>query len=197
VNTPYLPRSPVAPLGLFRAAFGDNYYAVHFQTPGVADAGLARQVRRVFTQLMRRGVPLAEIEAAAAQAGRMRNLVEVVEAEQSFGAPLLAAADLDFYVETFERTGFTGALNWYRNIDRNWETTPQLAEARISVPSLMVTAEWDPVLRPELALPMAAYIRDLETHCVPSCGHWTQQERPAELNAILIDWLRRRFGTVG
>ncbi len=98
------------------------------------------------------------------------------------------------YVRAFERTGFTGGLNWYRNMDRNWETTPQLDGARIEVPSLMVTAEWDPVLRPEMAEAMPAYVPDLETVMIPACGHWTQQERPAELNRVITDWLRRRFG---
>lgn len=79
-------------------------------------------------------------------------------------------------------------------MDRNWETTPQLDGARIEVPSLMVTAEWDPVLRPEMAEAMPAYVPDLETVMIPGCGHWTQQERPAELNRVITDWLRRRFG---
>src|SRR2546425_83145 len=64
--------------------------------------------------------------------------------------------------EAFERTGFTGAINWYRNLDRNWETTPELDGACIEVPSLMVTAEWDPVLRPELAEAMRELVPDLE-----------------------------------
>jgi len=194
VNTPYLPRGPMAPLELLRAAFGDNYYAVHFQAPGVADAGLARDVRRVFTQLFRRGVPIAEVEAKVATAGRMLNMVEIVDDGNPLGAPLLDDAELQVYVDTFTRTGFTGGLNWYRNLDRNWETTPQLDGARIAVPSLMVTAEWDPVLRPEMAEPMRSYVDDLETVMIPRCGHWTPQERPDALNHVLVDWLTRRFG---
>ena len=100
-------------------------------------------------------------------------------------------------IQAFTRSGFTGPLNWYRNIDRNWETTPELDGARIEVPSLMVTAAWDPVLRPEMAEPMRSLVTDLEVHQIPACGHWTQQEKPAELNAIMIDWLRRRFGGAG
>jgi len=193
VNTPYLPRGPMAPIPMLRAAFGDDYYAVHFQEPGVADAGLMRDVRKVFTQLLRRGVPIGEVEAAMAKAGRMRNMVEIVHESEPLGAPLLPDAELQVYVDTFTRTTFTGGLNWYRNLDRNWETTPQLENARIAVPSLMVTAEWDPVLRPEMAEPMKSYVSDLEVVMIPQCGHWTQQEKPAELNRVLVDWLRRRF----
>lgn len=61
----------------------------------------------------------------------------------------------------------------------------------------MITAEWDAVLRPELAEPMRAFVDDLEVHMIPQCGHWTQQEKPAELNAAVTGWLRRRFGSAG
>ncbi len=64
---------------------------------------------------------------------------------------------------------------------------------RITVPSLMVVAEWDPVLRPELTEPMKALVPDLEIATILRCGHWTQAERPDELNRILVDWLTRRF----
>jgi pimeloyl-ACP methyl ester carboxylesterase len=193
VNTPYFPRAPMPPVALMRAAFGDNHYIVHFQAPGVADAALARDVRRVFTQLVRRGVPRAEVEARLAARGSMPNLVEMVEDPQPLGEPLLDAADLQVYVDAFTRTGFTGGINWYRNMDRNWEETPELAGARITVPSLMVVAEWDAALRPELAEPMKGLVDDLEFVTIPRCGHWTQQEHPDELNRILVDWLRRRF----
>ncbi|MEW6269716.1 MAG: alpha/beta hydrolase [Thermodesulfobacteriota bacterium] len=193
VNTPAFQRAPMAPTAIFRAMFGDNYYVVHFQQPGVADAALAKNVRRVFTQIMRRGVPLDELAARAVNAdGKMRNFVELVEGETAPGEPLLAGDELETYVRAFERTGFTGGINWYRNLDRNWETTPQLAGARIEVPSLMVTAELDPVLRPEMAEQMKAFVSDLETVMIPGCGHWTQQEKPAELNRAMVDWLSRR-----
>ncbi len=192
VNTPYLPRAPMPPVAMIRAALGDNHYMVHFQEPGVADRALAADVRRVFTQLMRRGVPLETVAERLAARGRMPNLVELVMDEEALGEPLLDDAALAVYVDTFTRTGFTGGINWYRNLDRNWETTPQLAGARITVPSLMVVAEWDAALRPELAEPMKGLVDDLECVTIPRCGHWTQQEHPDELNRILADWLGRR-----
>ena len=193
VNTPAFPRAPMAPIALFRAMLGENYYIVHFQQPGVADAGLARDVRRVFTQLMRGGVPLDQLASRAVRDdGKVRNMVEIVEGEQGLGAPLLSAEELEVYVSAFERTGFTGGINWYRNLDRNWEQTPHLDGARIDVPSLMITAELDPVLRPEMAEQMASFVTDLETVMIPGCGHWTQQEKPDELNRAMIQWLERR-----
>jgi len=189
VNTPYFPRPSAPPLTLMRAMWGDNYYVVHFQKPGEADTALARDVRRVFTQLMRSGVPLEETR----KLWHRRNLVEAVTGPELPGRPLLSEEELGVYVRAFERTGFTGGINWYRNMDRNWETTPELAGATIAVPSLMITAEHDPVLRPQLAEAMRDLVPDLETVMIPGCGHWTQQERPGELSRIMIDWLTRRF----
>ena len=102
-------------------------------------------------------------------------------------------AELEVFIATFEETGFTGGVNWYRNFDRNWETAPEIGAEKIEVPSLMVTAEWDPVLRPEMAAGMPSLVTDLETAMIEKCGHWTQQEKPEELNRILLDWLGRRF----
>jgi pimeloyl-ACP methyl ester carboxylesterase len=197
VNTPYLPRAPMAPIAVLRAAFGDTHYMVHFQQPGEADAALARDVRRVFTQLMRRGVAPEEASARLAAWGRMLTMVEMVEAPESLGASLLSEEDLAVYVDAFSRTGFTGGINWYRNMDRNWETTPALDGARITVPSLMVVAEWDMALPPALAEPMRSLVDDLELATIPQCGHWTPQEQPEALNRILADWLGRRFGAGG
>lgn len=193
VNTPASARAPMAPTRIFKAMFGDNFYVLHFQTPGVADEGLARDVRRTFVKLMRSGVPLEEFgENALREDGSVRNMVEAVEGDGEVGELILSEAELAFYVDAFERTGFTGGINWYRNFDRNWELSAAWADNPIDVPSLMVTAELDPALRPELAEPMKSFVPDLETVQIAGAGHWTQQEKPAELNRILVDWLRRR-----
>jgi pimeloyl-ACP methyl ester carboxylesterase len=109
------------------------------------------------------------------------------------GEPILRPEELDHYVRVFERTGFDGGIHWYRNMDRNWETTAPLTGAKVAVPALMVTAEWDPVLRPQLAAGMQAFVPDLETVMIEKCGHWTQQEKPRELNLLLTRWLCKRF----
>jgi pimeloyl-ACP methyl ester carboxylesterase len=112
----------------------------------------------------------------------------------NLGEPLMPDDELAVYLDTFAETGFTGGLNWYRNFDHNWESTPEQDGAHITVPSLMVTAEWDPVLPPAIAQGMPGYCDDLEMQMIGKCGHWTQQEHPDEFNRILIDWLTRRFG---
>jgi pimeloyl-ACP methyl ester carboxylesterase len=117
-------------------------------------------------------------------------------------APLSAAlpdwlteADIDFYAGEFTRTGFRGGLNWYRNIDRNWEVLAPFAGATVRVPALYVAGERDLVLAfpgaKELIANLTTFVPQLrQTIILPGCGHWTQQERPEAVNAAMIDFLR-------
>jgi pimeloyl-ACP methyl ester carboxylesterase len=196
VNTPFLPRGPMAPLGMMRAMAGgqdEKIYMLWFQKPGVAEAVLDARVRLVFQKLMRSAMPFEQIARESASRGGDMNPFRRLEEIPDLGDPLLSDAELDHLVSVFERTGFRGGISWYRNLDRNWETTAQLAGAKVLVPCLMVTAECDPVLRPQLAAGMQAFVPDLETVMLEKCGHWTQQEKPEELNRLMTDWLRRRF----
>jgi pimeloyl-ACP methyl ester carboxylesterase len=200
VNTPYLPRSPVPPLQLFRAFVGgriERHYIAWFQEPGVAESVLDTRARLVFEKVMRRGVDEATMQKRVLSdpAGPDLNPFRRLEEVETLGETLLTAAELETYVSTFTRTGFRGGINWYRNFDRNWETTPEVGVAKLELPCLMVTAQWDWALRPEFAAGMPGLIADLEMHQIAQCGHWTQQEKPAELNRILADWLGRRFGS--
>ena len=111
----------------------------------------------------------------------------------AIGEPLLTPTDIEVYASAFARTGFAGAINWYRNIDANAKSVPEIGTRVLDLPCLMVTAEWDAALPPQLAQSMPERCRDLEMHCIERCGHWTQQEAPEELNRILVDWLTRRF----
>ena len=201
VNTPNLPRAPLKPTQLMRALVNgqdEKMYILWFQQPGVADAVLNASARLVFEKLLRGGTSPTEAAQRAAAMGfepgdmnPFRRLADV----PAFGEPIATPEEIDHFVRTFEKTGFTGGINWYRNMDRNWETAPAVGTTKIEVPCLMVTAEWDPVLRPEMAAGMGALIPDLETKLIEKCGHWTQQEKPAELNRILVEWLSRNFGS--
>ncbi|MDH4017151.1 MAG: alpha/beta hydrolase, partial [Actinomycetota bacterium] len=116
---------------------------------------------------------------------------------ETMGEPLVPADEIAVYVEAFERSGFRGGVSWYRNFDRNWERHPQIGVEKIDVPTLMVTAEWDAALPPTMAAGMPALCNDLEMKQIAECGHWTMQEKPDELNALLVDWLQRRFPPSG
>ncbi len=104
----------------------------------------------------------------------------------------LTDAEMAAFVETFQRTGFTGGINWYRNFTRNWVRSEGMAD-KVTVPALMVMAEKDAVLPPSAADGMEAFVPYLEKVLIKDSGHWTQQEKPAEVNRVILDWLDRRF----
>jgi pimeloyl-ACP methyl ester carboxylesterase len=98
--------------------------------------------------------------------------------------------DLEYYATEFGRTGFTGGLNWYRNMRRNWELTEDLAQAKVTAPALFIAGELDPVVTMAPPDGMEEWVPDLRGKVMlPATGHWTQQERPAEVNAALLDFL--------
>jgi pimeloyl-ACP methyl ester carboxylesterase len=191
VNTPYI---PFPTTDLLRAAFSDDerLYILWFQKPGVAEAVLDRDPRLVFAKLMRRG---AKREGTLlrggpdADANPFRRLAQM----EPFGPVLLEPAELETYVRAFAKSGFRGGINWYRNIDRNKALYPEIGTQRLELPCLMVTAEWDAALPPESAAGMPAMCADLEIAAIRECGHWTQQEKPAELSRAMLDWLGRRL----
>ena len=195
VNTPFLPRAPMDPIALMRAAYGEEMYIVYFQRPGVADAALGKDVAKTLRLFYRKsGMTIEEFDKRPAEERNLA-LVRALELDESLwpGKVLLSAEELDTYAKAFTRTGFTGGINWYRNFTRNWQTTEGIAQ-KVNVPCLMVMAENDIVLRPAMADGMEAFVPDLEKHLIKNCGHWTQAEQPDELNRVMISWLKRRFG---
>ncbi len=194
VNTPFFPRLPVSPLSVMRQmAQGRFHYILYFQEPGVADAELGRDVRRSLRAFYQ--------ETRRENAERVRDHPPGVFGPREGGlldrlgdAPLpryMSAEDFEVFAQAFEKTGFTGGLNWYRNMEFNWETTAYLTGAKVQQPALMITAEWDPVLRPEMARGMEAWVPNLRrTVLIRECGHWTQQEKPEEVNTALIAFLK-------
>ncbi|HUO71237.1 MAG TPA: alpha/beta hydrolase [Solirubrobacteraceae bacterium] len=172
ISVPFTPRSPAPPVGLLRQALGEDFYIVWFQQPGVADAALARDVRRTLTSR-------AQWTAQWAQDDAQPSL-----------PPWLSEDDLRVYVQEFERTGFTGGLNYYRNIDRSWQLTSHLADARVEQPALFITGSRDPVRRFMPAQLMNGWVTDLRGRVViEGAGHWVQQERPADVGDALLRFL--------
>jgi pimeloyl-ACP methyl ester carboxylesterase len=162
---------------------------LYFQEPGVAEADLGREptttMRRMLCAQPRGGGGIDP--SAFAPDGR--GFVDRIPEPE--GLPdWLTQDELDHYIAEFTRTGFEGPVNWYRNLDRNWELTPQLAGAKVEVPSLFIGGKRDPVL---IMSPPAAAHPHLTDHrgdvLVEGAGHWVQQQSPGAVNPALLDFL--------
>jgi pimeloyl-ACP methyl ester carboxylesterase len=97
--------------------------------------------------------------------------------------------DIAVFAAAFRAGGLRGPINFYRNFHKNWETTEHLGGKQVTAPSLMITAEKDPVLRPEMANGMERWVPNVRFHHIKDSGHWTQQEQPEEVNRAMIDFL--------
>ena len=198
LSVPFRPRGKVRPTSVMPRTDDAVFYQLYFQQPGVAEADLEEDVR-----VSVRGVLLRIAGEAAGAAGGGFSMVPVSggmrertrQAAQADLPGWLTQADIDFYAGEFARTGFRGGLNWYRNIDRNWEMLAPFAGAKVTVPALYVAGDRDLVLAfpgaTELVAGLKAFVPNLrETVILPGCGHWTQQERPEAVNAAMIGFLR-------
>lgn len=193
VNTPHLPRAPIDPIELFKKRFGETMYIVQFQDSArEPDRIFGSRVEQTFDAFMRKPSPRNEAEPKPLNLA-FPQMIAVYDAKHDPRTPILSEAEKRVFVDTFTATGFTGGINWYRNMTRNW----QRSEGRdqiVRVPSLMIMAENDAVLPPSAADGMEKLVPDLEKYLVRDSGHWTQQEQPAEVSAKLIEWRKKRFG---
>ena len=172
LSVPLVPRAPAAPLPIMRKHLGEDFYIVWFQEPGVAEQALGRDVRRTLL------TPAVWTEEWAAKD------------EDPRVPPFMTEEDVALYVGEFERTGFRGGLNWYRNIDRNWELTEHLDERTIEMPALFMAGTRDSTMKWMSPDVMKGRVTDLRVELVEGAGHWIQQERPDEVNAALLALLR-------
>jgi pimeloyl-ACP methyl ester carboxylesterase len=192
LSVPVVPRAKVPPTQALRRTFGENFfYMLYFQEPGVADAELNGDPARSIRQVMF-GQPAPGDQGAALRMVAPGPEGFIDRLAEPDGLPdWISQDELDHYISEFSRTGFTGGLNWYRNFDRNWETTPELAGAKISVPCLFIGGSADPVLsftrRDRAAQVITGPYREV---MIDGAGHWLQQERPDEVNAHLLDFLK-------
>lgn len=200
-SVPMMGRAPLPPGKLFPATDDALFYTLYFQEPGVAEREFERDVRLTLRKL---------IFAASGDAGARvdgdgtPNPFSMVSRRDGLLAPLPSPAalpawitetDLDVYAEAFAASGFGGPLNWYRNLDRNWELQAALEGMQVRVPALYVVGERDvglsiPGMR-QIMDAMPSLVPNLrDTLVIPQAGHWIQQERPEEYNAALLAFLR-------
>jgi pimeloyl-ACP methyl ester carboxylesterase len=192
--TPYMPFPDVATHLAVVEGEVERQYVAWFQQEGVAEAFMDQHVREIMGKIMRTAPPLEEVIAAVIVDGKLNmNPFYNLEAVPDLGAPLLSDEDFAYYVEAFSRTGFRGGINWYRNIDHNAQVYPEVGVRPVDIPCLMLTADRDPALRPEMAADMPERCSNLEMHLIERAGHWVQQEQPAAFNRHLLGWLQTHF----
>jgi pimeloyl-ACP methyl ester carboxylesterase len=198
LNTPVPPRGKVKPtVGLQAMAKGRVYHHLYFQQLDKPDRELASDPRKTLSSVF------YSISGSAVGAERWRLFVEAGEPIlNAFTEPKgdfpswLSARSLDYYVAEYTRTGFTGALNYYRCRDRNWEITAFLDGAVVSQPSLFIGGAADPSLEPVeirgLYDQMDAYLPALRKKVLlPGVGHSAAEESPDQVNELLLEFLEQ------
>jgi pimeloyl-ACP methyl ester carboxylesterase len=192
LSVPFLPRGPISPSEweqqkypgkifyqqMFRAAGSEQFFEADVRG-SIVNALYAASGEPPPDQRWKFAIDPAEAANAIPQASRKPGFVT----EQ----------DIDFFVGEFESSGFAGGLNYYRNVDRNWELTPFLDGAKLPQPTLFIAGDRDGVLGfwGEEVEAMERNVPNLRKKVIlPGAGHWTQQERPAEVNQLLIEFLR-------
>ena len=197
LSVPFRPRANARPTSMMPKTADAQFYQLYFQQPGLAEAELERDPRATVRAMLYAASGDASGAGAGAGIGMVPHgggLLQGLEAPQTLPR-WLSESDIDVYAGAFRRTGFAGGLNWYRNIDRNWELMAPFAGARIEVPALYMAGDRDLVVAfpgmDKLLANLKVFAPQLrDTLMLPGCGHWTQQERPDEVNAAMIDFLR-------
>jgi pimeloyl-ACP methyl ester carboxylesterase len=212
LSVPYSPRGSAPPVPAMRAGLGDGFYMVYFQQPGVPEAELERDRTATFRRVLSSASGTSASGTSASGTGAAGDGaagagppgLPVVPAGGGFldlcpePASLpgwLTETDIAIFAAQYAESGFTGPLNWYRNLDRNWELTAAWQHAPVLVPALYVAGEQDLVvrflgLREGLGRLADAVPQLREPVWLPGCGHWTQQERPDEVSAAMIGFIR-------
>jgi pimeloyl-ACP methyl ester carboxylesterase len=194
LSVPYAPRGGPRPGEVFERMGGqEEFYVSYFQEPGRAAAEIEPDVRGWLAGFYA-ALSADTMPAASAPDPHFVSRGGTLRARFPAGRlpDWLSEKDLDVYAGEFERTGMSGALGRYRNMDRDWEDLADFDGAPITQPSLFIGASLD-ASTTWMADAIKAYPMTLPglttSRILDGCGHWIQQERPAEINRLLTDWL--------
>lgn len=177
---PYQERGERPWIELMEEIFGGDFYFVHFnRKPGVADAILDENTSQFIRNLFRKNVPLAPPEPGML-------MINLARAEKPSGEPIMSEKELAVFVSAFESSGFTGSINWYRNLDRNWHLLADVNPI-IQHPALMIYGNQDLIPKFER---LPEFVPNVEVVSL-DCGHWIQQELPEETNQTILKWLEQ------
>lgn len=196
LSVPFRPRGPMAPLAAIRAAGLTRFYWQYFQEPGVAEAEFERDPAATLRRLLFSGSG-----DAPRREGVTLNLREGEGfLDRTIDPPVLPGwlteQDIAAMADLFRRSGFRGGLNYYRNLDRNWELLAPWHGAQVTPPALFIAGARDAVLHSPIGAgaveAMATHVPNLgKTALIDGAGHWIQQERPQEVTDLLLEFLGR------
>ena len=188
VPPPFRGRS--RPLESLRERGVTNFYWQYFQTPGVAEAEFERDPALTIRKVLGRGVSDPAAMFIAEGKGFLGNIGQVEKLPD-----WLSEADIAHFADAFRQSGFRGGLNWYRNLDRNWDLTAPWQGAQIHQPSLFLAGSRDSVITGLIGSKRVTELEKVlpnlrQKLIIDGAGHWVQQERPDEVNAALIPFLK-------
>ncbi|MEU5975767.1 alpha/beta hydrolase [Streptomyces sp. NPDC047315] len=194
LSVPYAPWTGPRPSEIFAQMGGDGeFYVSYFQEPGRAEGEVEPDIRGWLAGFY------AGLSADTMSSDDKSSFYFVRPGGKlSDGFPVgrrpswLTDGVLDAYAAEFERTGLTGGLNRYRNMDRDWEEFADWRGAPLPQPSLFIGGSEDASIG-WLSDVIAAFPTTLPglvgSHILPGSGHWIQQEASDEVNTLLLDWL--------
>ncbi|NXC20681.1 HYES hydrolase, partial [Corythaeola cristata] len=191
LNTPYRPADPAVDVVEMLKSYPTFDYQFYFQEPGVAEAELEKDIGRTLKDggtwpwvgMSRVGTSQVGSAVSLLAGGLLVGFPENPPASQILHGP-----ELQYYIQRFEKSGFRGPLNWYRNMRPNWRWALSAKDRKIAMPALMVTAGKDVVLHPGMSKGMEEWIPQLRRGHLEECGHWTQMERYGQRGRGLGGW---------
>ncbi|KKJ75151.1 epoxide hydrolase [Kiloniella litopenaei] len=182
LSLPYQERGEKPWIEFMEEIFGEDFYFVHFnRQPGVADAILDKNTSRFLRNIFRKNVP-----PVPPQPGMM--MINLAETETPLGEAIMSDGDLDVFISAYKASGFTGSINWYRNLDRNWHLLAGVNPV-IQQPALMIYGNRDTAVAKSETL--STFVPNVDVINL-DCGHWIQQEKPEEVNRVILKWLTKK-----
>ena len=196
LSVPYTGRGPMPRIQLLRSIYKDRFfYQIYFQDEGVAEkeleADVRRSLRKIYYWVSGEGVKAAVAKPQLPPDARLLDHLADPDPLPAWLTP----ADLDYYAGEFAKSGFRGPLNRYRNSELDFAQQEAIADRKIEQPSAFIAGSLDPVLTFVPGVDLLAVMRDKVAdlrlaRLIDGAGHWVQQERPAEVNAALLEFLK-------
>ena len=197
MSVPYRGRPAQSPMERMTQSAGDNFHYIvyHNEPGGVAEAEYDANPRGLISHVYL-GIAANSETLPPKVTDPLRSAGGWID---RLGAPIrlpdwLTENDLNYIVSQFEKAGFRGGVNYYRNFHRNWVITEHLADEKISIPTLFIAGEEDFVIggstKEQLTASMSGVVEDLrDVVLIPDTGHWVQQEAPGETTAAMLKFL--------